>query len=163
MDYRLEPMGEAHRRAVIDIFNHYVRKSFAAYPEIPVGDETFDRFLEITRGYPAVVALTEAGEEAGFAFLRPWHHAATLRRTAEITYFLHPGHVRRGLGGTLLAHLIEAARPLGVDRLLASVSSRNPESLAFHRSHGFTECGRFPAVGYKFGRDFDIVWMTRPI
>lgn len=160
MKYHLEPMGEAHRRAVIDIYNHYVRESFAAYPELPAGYEMYDRFLEMTRGYPALVALTEAGEAAGFAFLRPWHHAATIRRTAEITYFLHPGHVRRGLGGTLLAHLIEAARPMGIDRLLASISSRNPESLGFHQTHGFTECGRFPAVGRKFGEDFDIVWMT---
>jgi L-amino acid N-acyltransferase YncA len=163
MTYRLEPMGETHRHAVIDIYNHYVRESFAAYQELPAGYEAYDRFLELARGYPAVVALTEANEPAGFAFLRPWHHAATLRRTAEITYFLHPRHVRRGLGGILLAHLIEAARPMGIDRLLASISSRNPESLGFHRTHGFTECGRFPAVGRKFGEDFDVVWMTRPI
>lgn len=163
MTYRLEPMAEAHRRPVIDIYNHYVEHGFAAYPELPVPYTAYDRFLDMTLGYPAVVALDEAGGVAGFAFLRPWHHAATFRRTAEITYFLAPAHVRRGLGRQMLDHLVEAGRALGVDRLLASISSHNAESLAFHCKHGFVECGRFPQVGRKFGRDVDVVWMTRSI
>lgn len=35
------------------------------------------------------------------------------------------------------------------------------DSLAFHRKHGFEDCGRFKGVGRKFGEDFDIVWMQR--
>jgi L-amino acid N-acyltransferase YncA len=163
MTYRLEPMTEAHRRPVIDIYNHYVVHGFAAYPEVPVPYAAYDRFLDMTRGYPAVVALDDEDEVAGFAFLRPWHHAATFRRTAEITYFLGPTHIRRGLGRQVLDHLVEAGRAMGIDRLLASISSHNEESLAFHRKYSFIECGRFPAVGRKFGRDIDVVWMTRPI
>jgi hypothetical protein len=30
MSYTLEPLSEAHGKAVIDIFNHYVAHSFAA-------------------------------------------------------------------------------------------------------------------------------------
>jgi len=163
MRYTLEPLAEAHRKAVIDIFNHYVAHSFAAYPEATVGYEVFDRFLEMSKGYPAVAAKTEAGEVAGFAFLRPYHHADTFQRTAEITYFILREHTGKGLGGAILDRFIEQARKMGVDNFLASISSRNQESLEFHRRHGFRECGNFQEVGRKFGQSFDVVWLQRRI
>ncbi len=163
MGYTLEPLAEAHRRAVIDIFNYYVAHSFAAYPEATVGEEVFDRFLEMSQGYPAVAVVTETGEVAGFAFLRPFHHADTFKRTAEIAYFIRREHTGKGLGRAILDRFIQQARKMGVDNLLASISSRNPESLEFHRQHGFQECGRFLEVGRKFGQSFDVVWVQRRI
>jgi phosphinothricin acetyltransferase len=163
MSYTLEPLAEVHRKAVIDIFNHYVAHSFAAYPEAAVGYEVFDRFVEMSTGYPAVVATTETGEVVGFAFLRPFHHADTFKRTAEIAYFILREHTGKGLGRAILDRFIEQARKMGVDNFLASISSRNPESLEFHRQQGFKECGRFQEVGRKFGESFDVVWMQRRI
>jgi phosphinothricin acetyltransferase len=113
----------------------------------------------MTRGYPAIVAKAAAGKVAGFAFLRPYHFAETFKRTAEITYFLLPEHTRLGLGTAFLEELVKAARAMGIDSILASVSSLNQASLNFHLRHGFKECGRFPRVGRKFGEDFDVVYM----
>ncbi len=156
---RLESLAEAHRGAVVAIFNHYIVHGFAAYFDTPVPEAFFDRLRALAAGHPAVAAVTEAGTVAGFGLLHPWHPAPTLRRTAEISYFLHPDHCRQGIGRRILEHLVTAAPGLGVDNILASISSRNAESLAFHRKHGFVEVGRFPAVGRKHGADFDVVWM----
>jgi phosphinothricin acetyltransferase len=158
MQYRFAPLEESDREAVTAIFNYFVERSFAAYPDESVGPEFFDRVLAMTKGYPAVSARTEAGEVVGFGFLRPFHPAATFRRTAEITYFLLPEHTGRGLGRSMLARFIESAREAGIDTLLASVSSLNEQSLRFHSRAGFERCGAFRAVGRKFGRDFDVVW-----
>jgi len=46
---------------------------------------------------------------------------------------------------------------------LASVSSRNEASLAFHQRHGFVERGRLCRIGEKLGGTFDIVWLRRDI
>ena len=162
MTYRLEPMTGAHRRPAIDLYNHYVRSSFAAYPEEEAPYEIFDRFLAMARGYPAYVALVErTGEVAGFAFLHAYHPAATFKRTAELTIFLGPDHTRQGLGSLFLERLEAEARRLGVDTLLANVSSRNEASLRFHQARGFVECGRFREIGRKHGQDFDVVWFEK--
>lgn len=50
-----------------------------------------------------------------------------------------------------------------MDNLLASISSRNEQSLAFHRKRGFVECGRLRDVGVKFGKSFDVVWMQKRV
>jgi phosphinothricin acetyltransferase len=159
MEYHFEPLSEEHRQPVIDIFNHYVSNSYAAFLEVPLSYRFFNRFLEITSGYPAIVAKQASGKVVGFAFLRAYHPAETFRRTAEITYFILPDHTRRGLGTALLEHLVRAARAIGIDSILAPISSRNQPSLHFHLRQGFKECGRFPQVGKKFGEDFDVVWM----
>jgi len=159
MEYHFEPLAEEHRQPVIDLFNHYVSHSHAAFLEVPVNYSFFNRFLEITRGYPALVAKQGFDQVVGFAFLRPYHAAETFRRTAEITYFILPDHTRRGLGTTLLELLVRAARTMRIDSILAAISSRNQPSLHFHRRQGFKECGRFSRVGRKFGEDFDVVWM----
>ena len=158
-----ERMSDDHGQAVIDIFNHYVTKSFAAYPEQPVPYEFFIKMQQLVQGYPAYVALTPDRKVVGFGFLRPWHPAGTLRRTAEVSYFISPDFTRRGIGRALLNTLIGEALLLGVDSLVASISSRNEESILFHQKNGFRECGRFRDAGRKCGHDFDVVWMQRHI
>jgi len=161
--YTLEPMTDAHRAAVIDIYNHYVEHSFAAFPEALVGYEMFDRFLTMTEGYPALVAKADTGDVIAFAFLRAYHPADTFERTAEISCFILPRHVQRGLGTRLVSALIDGAKRIGLENILASISSLNEESLSFHRRCGFVECGRLRAIGRKRGRAFDVVWMQRRV
>jgi phosphinothricin acetyltransferase len=152
-------MKEEHREAVVDIFNHFVTNTFAAYPEIPLGYDLFDRFMAMAHGYPSIVAKDAAGDVVGFAFLHPYHFARTLARAAEITYFVLPEHTRQGLGSRILERFIAEGRAMGVDTILAHTSSRNTASIRFHREHGFQECGRLRSVGRKFGKDFDVICM----
>jgi L-amino acid N-acyltransferase YncA len=163
MNYELADLSERDREAVVAIFNHFVESSFAAYPEEPVGSEFFDRVLAMTAGYPAVSVRTESGEVVGFSFLRAFHPADTLRRTAEIAYFLLPEHTGQGLGRRILSLFIEKARESGIDNLLASVSSLNEQSLRFHGQAGFERCGTFRSAGRKFGHDFDVVWFQMKV
>jgi phosphinothricin acetyltransferase len=86
---------------------------------------------------------------------------AAFLRTAEVSYFVAPDRTGQGLGSTLLAFLEGEAPKMGVDSLLADISSLNEGSIRFHLAHGFKECGRFKRVGRKFGRDFDQVWMQK--
>ncbi|MFH1137548.1 MAG: N-acetyltransferase family protein [Pseudomonadota bacterium] len=158
-----EKLAPAHRNQVIDIFNHYIENSFAAYPETKVPYSFFDLFLGLAAKYPAVAAVDEDGTVIAFALLRPYHPMPAFSRTAEITYFIAPGRTGRGLGGRLLAHLENEARALGIDVILADISSLNEGSIAFHAKNGFGECGRFEKVGRKFGRDFDQVWMRKAL
>jgi L-amino acid N-acyltransferase YncA len=160
---RLEPMGEAHRKAVIDIYNYYIETSFAAYLDTKVSYEYFDRFLSVTRGFPAFVVQSENGETVGFGFLHPYHHASTFQKSVEVSYFLSPHHTGKGIGNQLLQELTEMAKDLGIENIFANVSSRNEGSINFHKKHGFHECGVMRNVGQKFNQTFDIIWMQKDL
>ena len=163
MNYIFEEMSETHRRAVIDIFNYFVKESHAAFLGKAVDYSFFDQFLKMAHGYPALVVKAGPGPVVGFGFMRPHHIADSLKRAAEVTYFILPEYTRQGLGAALLDFFFGEAGRMGLDSLLVNISSRNRESLGFHLKNGFRECRRFLKVGHKFGEDFDVVWMQKQL
>jgi L-amino acid N-acyltransferase YncA len=163
MAYSFEEMSESHRRAVIDIFNYFVTESHAAFLTEAVDYSFFGHFLKMSHGYPALVVKAGCKLVVGFGFIRPHYVADSLKRAAQVTYFILPGHTRQGLGTALLAFFVGEARKMKIDSLLANISSRNRQSLEFHLKNGFRECGRSLKVGHKFGKDFDVVWMQKQL
>jgi L-amino acid N-acyltransferase YncA len=163
MDFKLVRVSDDDGKQIIDIFNHYVENSFAAYPEAKVPYEFFGLFMNMSQGYPFLVAKDENGKLLGFGLLRPHNPMPSFSKTAEITYFLAPEHTGKGIGRAILDRLLEDGTEKGITSILANISSLNPGSLAFHRKNGFVECGRFVGVGQKKGQEFDVVWMQRRI
>ncbi len=163
MNFSLEPVLAEDGKAIIDICNYYVENTFAAYPENKVPYEFFEIFMNVSQGYPFLVAKDENGRILGFGLLRPHNPMPAFSRTAEITYFIAPEHTRSGIGGKMLDRLLAEAKEMGITSILASISSLNGPSLAFHKKHGFRECGRFVGIGWKKGQEFDVVWMQRRV
>jgi L-amino acid N-acyltransferase YncA len=161
MDIRLQSIAREDRRAVIDLFNHYVEHGFAAFAETPLPYGFFERFIDMTAGLPTLTAKNAVGELLAFGLLRPHSPWSTTSHVAEITYFVVPSQTRQGIGSRLLAELERQAKPCGIRIFLASISSLNEPSLAFHRKHGFTEVGRFKTICVKHGTPFDSVWMEK--
>lgn len=163
MDCRFRPMVRDDIDALLPILNHFVETTFAAYPSKPVGRDLFERMCDGAPAYPAFTVRAEDGVIVGFGVLKPFHPADSFRRTAEVGYFLRPDATGKGMGTALLAQLVEAARQRGVRTLVASISSRNEQSLAFHRKQGFEEVARFRGVGEKLGCEFDVVFVQKRI
>jgi phosphinothricin acetyltransferase len=163
MDFNIEVVSTDDGMAIINIFNHYVENSFAAYPESKVPCEFFSLFLNMAGGFPFLVAKDLDGNVMGFGLLHAHNPLPVFSRVAEITYFISPGHIGKGIGKSMLNSLLAMAEEMGITSILASISSLNEPSLSFHKKNGFRECGRFLNMGRKFGRDFDVVWMQRII
>ena len=161
MEYSINPISDDDRKPVIDIFNYYVENSFAAYPADKLPYQAFDRFLQMSDGFPRGSIKDAAGRTIGFGMLRSHNPMATFSHTAEATYFLHPDHTGKGLGKRLLEFLEKGAVEKGITNILVHISSLNPKSIKFHQKNGFIECGRFRKVGKKNGREFDTVWMQK--
>lgn len=156
----LTPLSEQDRIAVIDIFNHYVEHSFAAYPEKKLEYSFYDNFLALSSRYPSAVMKT-GGTVIGFGMLRPYNPMTVFARAAEITYFLDPAHTGKGAGAMLLDHLCREGKVSGIDTIIAGISSKNDASLKFHAKHGFADAGRIVRAGRKHGEDFDVVLMQK--
>jgi phosphinothricin acetyltransferase len=164
MNILFKPMTQEHALEVMDIFNYYIKNSYAAYPESPLPVEFFMKVLEMTKGYPAfVIQDTDTNTIRGFCFLRAYNPFPTFHETAEITYFLRHSDVGKGMGKKALERLEEEAKRRGIKNILANISSENEHSIQFHLKNGFRECGRFHQIGRKNGKSFDVVWMEKAI
>jgi L-amino acid N-acyltransferase YncA len=162
MRFTVELAGDDDGKSIVDIFNHYVENSFAAYPEEPVSHQFFELFKRMSKGYPFLVAK-DGSEVLGFAMLRPHSPMLVFSRTAEISCFVAPEHTGKGIGSALQESLLNEAREKGITTILAGISSLNRASLAFHKSRGFVQCGRFVRIGRKRGEEFDVFWMQKMI
>ncbi|MGA1863432.1 MAG: N-acetyltransferase family protein [bacterium] len=163
MKYNLEKLSDEYRKPVIDIFNYFIENSFAAFPEIRVDYDFYDKILNMSRGYPSVVVKDNIENVIGFAFLHAYHPIETFKRVAEISYFIMPEYTRKGIGKNILDRFYDNAKILKIDSILACISSLNEKSIRFHLKNGFKECGRFKNIGRKFGMDFDVIWMQKII
>jgi phosphinothricin acetyltransferase len=160
-NYNIRKLKLEDKQAVVDIFNHFVENSYAAYPEKKVGLIFIEKLIELVIDDSSYVVETSQQNVIGFGLLRRHHAYEVFNRTAEVTYFLLPGHLRKGLGTKLLSMLIHDAKRAGIDTLLAHISSLNEGSVIFHKKHNFIECGRFLRIGKKSNKDFDVIWMQR--
>ena len=103
--------------------------------------------------YLAVVIKADNREIVGFAALHSYGCRIIFNETAELIYFILPEHSRKGLGKALLDLFVKEARKRGIYNLLVNISSKNRQSIAFHRKYGFKECGRLQKIGKKLARD----------
>ena len=75
-----------------------------------------------------------------------------------------PAAVGTGLGGRLMAGLIERCTGLGYRQMVAVIGDSPDEgSIGFHRRLGFESTGVIRSAGFKFGHWTDVVIMSRPL
>jgi phosphinothricin acetyltransferase len=159
-DLTLREMQESDRDAVMRIFNYYAKTSFAAYPDGPLPSEFF---VPLREGAHSAIVLEGNGVIAGFGLLKPFLPFPVFRKTGMLTYFLDPDAVGKGLGSRLLERLEKDAKKKGITMLIANMSSKNEESIRFHKRHGFGEAGNLFGVGEKFGEQFGVIWMQKSV
>ena len=85
-----------------------------------------------SRGFPILVA-DQDGVVLGFASYgnyRPWDGYL---HTVEHSLYLHPDAQGRGVGGALLASLVERAETQGKHVMVAGIETSNAASIALHR------------------------------
>ena len=116
----------------------------------------------IEADWPYLVA-EEDGEVAGYAYATQIRPRAAYRFTAEDSIYVHPDHLRRGVGRALLEALMQRSAECGFRTMIAVVGGAEPASVALHEALGFREVGRLKGVGFKFGRWLDSVYLQRDL
>ncbi len=112
------------------------------------------------RGKRFLVAETD-GSVVGFATYGPFRGGPGYAHSREHTIQLKPEARSRGVGHALMNRLEEVARVDGVHVLVAGISADNRPAIRFHSAIGFSEVGRMPEVGRKWGRWLDLVLMQK--
>ncbi|MDZ7624586.1 MAG: N-acetyltransferase family protein [Ignavibacteriaceae bacterium] len=111
--------------------------------------------------YPIYVA-EENGEIIGWCSLSPHRPGRkALRTVAEISYYTHKDHRRKGVANKLITYTIESAITLGFKNLISILLDLNKPSIHILEKFGFKKWGHLPDVAeidgvicgqYIFGR-----------
>jgi L-amino acid N-acyltransferase YncA len=84
---------------------------------------------------------------AGWAALAPVSQRAVYRGVAEVSIYVSDAATGAGVGGALMAALIESAERHGVWTLQSSIFEENRASARLHARHGFRTVGRRDRIG----------------
>ncbi len=144
------------------ILNDAIVHTTAVYDYEPRSLETVTTWFEAKQGdgLPVIVADRE-GEVVGFGsfgVFRPW---AAYQFTVEHSLYVDAPHRSQGIGRQLLEALVAEATVRKKHSMIAGIDADNAVSLALHERAGFRAVGRLPAVGYKFERWLDLVFLQR--
>lgn len=109
----------------------------------------------------AFLVAEQDGTVAGFATYAQFRGGVGYARTMEHTILLAPAHHGAGLGRALMSAIEDHARAGGAISIFAGVSAENPAGRAFHARMGFETVAILQRVGFKFGREMDLVLMQK--
>ncbi len=150
---------------ITDIYRESVLNGVATYELTPPNlEEMQGRYTALVdNGFPYLVAETDTGELAGYAYAGPYRTRPAYRWTVEDSIYLPPQSRGKGVGKALLAALVGRSADLGFRQMIAVIGGASPASVALHRALGFEMSGTIKATGFKHGRWLDTTIMQLPL
>jgi L-amino acid N-acyltransferase YncA len=161
----IRPSRDDDIAAIAAIYGHHVLHGVASFEDVPPGEAEMARRRAdvVGRGFPHLVA-ERAGKVLGYCYAGPYRARVGYRFTVEDSIYIDPAEVGRGIGRALLAQVIEDVERQGYRQMIAVIGgSETLPSIRLHAALGFAHIGLFPAVGFKFGRWIDSVYMQRAL
>ena len=153
--------------AITEIYNAIIPTTTIAWSDTLQKPAERAAWLQRQRRDQFPVLVAEAADHRrviGFASYGHFRGAGLwpgYRFTVEHSIHVRPDAQGRGVGRKLLEVLLERAKASGMHVMVGAIDGANEPSLHFHRRMGFTEVGRMPEVGWKFGRWLDLVLVQR--
>ena len=161
----IRPSKAADVAAVAEIYGYHVVNGLASFELLaPSADEIAKRRADVIgKNFPYIVAELD-GKVVGYAYASLYRTRPAYRHTLENSVYVHKDYNRRGIGKLLIEALVEACEKIGCRQMVAVIGdSGNESSIRLHASCGFEMVGTMKAVGFKFGRWVDSVYMQRAI
>ena len=146
--------------AIIEIYNQAITAGQKTADITPVTvEDRIDWFENHTPDkYPLLVAEVDQGI-VGYLTIsayRPGRMA--LRYTAEVSYFVHDEHHRKGIATRLLRHAIDMCPTLKIKTLFAILIDSNEASIQLLEKFGFEKWGYMSRVAEFDGIEFGHVY-----
>ena len=133
---------------IIIIYNHAVDEKFATADTEYISLESRKNWfaLHSPLSYPIYVA-EENNEVIGWCSLSPHRPGRkALRNVAEISYYIHKDHRRKGVASKLISYTIEEAKKLGFKNLISILLDLNKTSIYILEKFGFEKWGHLPSI-----------------
>lgn len=151
--------------AIAAIYAHHVRTGTASFEIEPPDVAAMGRRLAAVweAGLPWLVAQRD-GAILGYAYAGPYRARPAYDWTIEDSIYVAPDAQGQGAGRALLEALIVRCEQGPWRQMVAVIGgSDNAGSIGLHAALGFEHAGILRAVGFKFGRWIDSVFMQRPL
>jgi len=109
--------------------------------QVPARQAWWDQRDHATR---PVLVVEESGRIIAWGAFTNFKDRPAYAPTAEVSVYVDPSAVGRGVGRVMLDALLARTSECGIDRVIALCFAHNEASVRLFGSRGFTEWGRIP-------------------
>jgi phosphinothricin acetyltransferase len=164
-DLVIRPAREDDLPRLTEIYNHYVVQTPITFDLDPYTVEQrrawFAQFGASGR-HRLLVAECD-GVVAGYACSHQFRTKAAYDTTVESSVYCAPESTGVGIGSALYTALFDTLHGEDIRMVIAGITLPNEASVALHARFAFVTAGVMHAVGYKFGRYWDVGWYEREL
>jgi L-amino acid N-acyltransferase YncA len=149
--------------AALAIYSPYVESSHATFEiEIPTLAAYQERIEKISAKYPFYVAESD-GKIVGFAYAGIFRDRPAYAWALESSIYIDDAFqgASPSPAVALYEKVFEILRTQGIKQVIGVIALPNEKSVRFHEKMGFQEIGVFPSVGFKLGKWWDVLFMTK--
>lgn len=144
-------------RELKDIYTYYIENTTSTFHIGDISDEEMSSILFYDDDIYKSFKIELNKEIVGYILLCPYKKREAYRRSAEVTIYLKPGIIGKGLGRKSLEFIEEVAKANGIKALLSIICGENTASIKAFENMEYEKVGHLKGVGEKFGRILDIV------
>lgn len=155
--YTIRNVSPADAAEIAQIYNHYIANTIITFEEEVVsGDIISERIKEVQLSQLPWLVAEQEGDILGYSYASKWHGRCAYRFSTEVTVYLDPDHVGKGIGSGLYSNLLAALKSQGIHAALGGIALPNEASIKLHEKMGFLKVAQFKEVGFKFNRWIDV-------
>ncbi|MGE5396049.1 MAG: N-acetyltransferase family protein [Chitinophagales bacterium] len=154
---RFEELQKSHLPEVLEIYSYYVLNTTATFHTVvPSLDEMWAIFFAEHPIYGTFV-IYDDDKICGYVILGQHKKREAYNRTAEVSVYLQPDYIGKGIGSKALQYIEEYARTKDLHVLVATICGENNKSINVFERNGFIKCAHYKETGKKFGKYLDVV------
>lgn len=156
-DYQFEIIKESDLPIVLDIYNHYVLHTTATFHANALSLSEMRELVFFENPKYRTYVIKENAHVLGYVLLTQHKKREAYDTTGEVTIYLSPDQIGKGLGGLALTFIETVAKENGFHVLLATICGENEKSIGVFERNGYVKCAHYHEVGRKFGKWLDVV------
>lgn len=154
---RFEVMTEVYLPQVLEIYNYYILNSTATFHYHPLTLAEMREILFFEDPKYTSYAILDGDDLCGYCILCSFKKREAYAISAEITIYLKPEAIGKGLGSQAIQHIEAVAETRGIHSLIAIICGENASSISLFKRNGYHQCSHYREIGQKFGRFLDVV------
>lgn len=150
---RFSELEEEDLPFVKEVYDYYTLHSTAVYFTAPVSPDEIRSSVPLhDPQYRSFLIRDRKGRRAGFCSFNRFKEKPAFRISVEVTVYLAPDCLHRGIGTAALEYLEAVIRRKGFSNAVALVDSENRASIRLFEKCGYTCAARLKEIAEKFGK-----------
>ncbi len=160
---RLRLATAADAPEIAAIYAPFVAHTSVSFEAIPPTPQDIVAILARAAGMWPWVVCERDGRVAGYAYAGLHRERAAYRYSVNVSAYVREGDRGQGVGRATYTALLRLLEVLRYQSVFAGITLPNEASVAFHRTMGFDDVGRYRNVGFKAGAWHDTLWLGRAL